>query len=255
MLFYGSTDVGMRRAVNQDNFIIKKYSDNVITAVVCDGMGGVSGGSIASAIAAESFQKELDNCESTYRLFANLSDEEMEHILISAAEEANHAVYKAGKADSSLSGMGTTLVGCIAMPRRIYTVNVGDSRMYMNAGDGMFQITHDHSYVQYLVDIGKMSKEEARASRNKNLITRAVGTERTVDVDFFITEYDRDAVLLLCSDGLTNHVEEAELETIMSGACSKEGIQGACEKLISCANSRGGTDNITAVAIAIVAEQ
>ena len=255
MLFYGSTDVGMRRAVNQDNFIIKKYSDNVITAVVCDGMGGVSGGSIASAIAAESFQKELDNCESTYRLFANLSDEEMEHILISAAEEANHAVYKAGKADSSLNGMGTTLVGCIAMPGRIYTVNVGDSRMYMNAGDGLFQITHDHSYVQYLVDMGKMSKEEARASRNKNLITRAVGTERTVDVDFFITEYDGDAVLLLCSDGLTNHVEEAELEKIMNGAYSKEGIQEACEKLISCANSRGGTDNITAVAIAIVAEQ
>lgn len=255
MLFYGSTDVGMRRAVNQDNFIIKKYSDNVITAVVCDGMGGVSGGSIASAIAAESFQKELDNCESTYRLFANLSDEEMEHILISAAEEANHAVYKAGKADSSLNGMGTTLVGCIAMPRRIYTVNVGDSRMYMNAGDGLFQITHDHSYVQYLVDMGKMSKEEARASRNKNLITRAVGTERTVDVDFFITEYDGDAVLLLCSDGLTNHVEEAKLEKIMNGAYSKEGIQEACEKLISCANSRGGTDNITAVAIAIVAEQ
>lgn len=255
MLFYGSTDVGMRRAVNQDNFIIKKYSDNVITAVVCDGMGGVSGGSIASAIAAESFQKELDNCESTYRLFANLSDEEMEHILISAAEEANHAVYKAGKADASLNGMGTTLVGCIAMPGRIYTVNVGDSRMYMNAGDGLFQITHDHSYVQYLVDMGKMSKEEARASRNKNLITRAVGTERTVDVDFFITEYDRDAVLLLCSDGLTNHVEEAELEAIMNGAYSKEGIQEACEKLISCANSRGGTDNITAVAIAIVAEQ
>ena len=255
MLFYGSTDVGMRRAVNQDNFIIKKYSDNVITAVVCDGMGGVSGGSIASAIAAESFQKELDNCESTYRLFADLGEEEIEHVLVSAAEEANYAVYKAGKADLSLNGMGTTLVGCIAMPSRIYTVNVGDSRMYMNAGDGLFQITHDHSYVQHLVDLGKMSKEEARVSRNKNLITRAIGTERTVDVDFFITEYDRDAVLLLCSDGLTNHVEEAELEKIMSGAYSREGIQEACEKMISCANSRGGTDNITAVAIAIVAEQ
>ena len=228
----------------------------MITAVVCDGMGGVSGGSIASTIAAESFQKELDNCESTYRLFANLSDEEIEHILVSAAEEANHAVYKRGKADSSLSGMGTTLVGCIAMPHRIYTVNVGDSRMYMNAGDGLIQITHDHSYVQHLVDMGKLSKEEARVSRNKNLITRAIGTDRTVDVDFFITEYDdRDAVLLLCSDGLTNHVEEAELEKIMSGACSREGIQEVCEKMISCANSRGGTDNITAVAIAIVAEQ
>lgn len=254
MLFYGSTDVGMKRAVNQDNFIIRKYSDDVITAVVCDGMGGTSGGNIASVIAAESFQKELDNCESTYRLFAGLGDEEIEHILTSAAEEANLAVYKAGKADISLNGMGTTLVGCLATPNRIYTVNVGDSRMYMDAGEGLFQVTHDHSYVQYLVDIGEISKEEARVSRRKNLIMRAIGTERTVNVDFFVTEYDGSAVLLLCSDGLTNHVEEAEIERIMKSAYSEKGIQESCEKLIADANSRGGLDNITAVAISVAAK-
>ncbi|MBE6597975.1 MAG: Stp1/IreP family PP2C-type Ser/Thr phosphatase [Ruminococcaceae bacterium] len=255
MLFYGSTDVGMRRAVNQDNFIIRKYSDDVIFAVVCDGMGGAAGGSIASRTAAEAFCRELEAAETTYPLFSDLGEEEIAHILVSAAEEANHAVYKMAQDDEELSGMGTTLVGCLAVPGRIYTVNVGDSRMYMDKGDGMFQVTRDHSYVQYLVDMGKLSKEEARASKKKNIITRAVGTERTVEVDFFVTEYDGNAVMLLCSDGLTNHVEEAELEVILRGADSEEGIQKACEEMISCANSRGGTDNITAVVIVQAKEE
>ncbi len=250
MFFHGCTDVGLRRAENQDNFIIKKYSDEVIAAVVCDGMGGVFGGSIASSIAAEAFQSQLDNCEATYRLFAHLSDEEIEHILLSAAEEANYAVYKAGQADMNLSGMGTTLVGCIAMPHKIYTVNVGDSRMYMDAGDGLFQITHDHSVVQYLMDTGALSKEEARKSRRRNVITRAVGTDRTVDADFFITEYDDGAVVLLCSDGLTNHVEETDLGRIINKAYSETGVVSACDELIASANRGGGTDNITAVVMA-----
>lgn len=254
MLFYGSTDVGRRRAENQDNFVIRKYSDDVVSAVVCDGMGGAAGGSVASAIAVETFQKELDGCESTYPLFENLTDEEIEHILVSAAEEANSAVYKAGRANPSLNGMGTTLVGCIATPKRIFTVNVGDSRMYMETGDGIFQVTHDHSYVQNLVDTGYMTKEEARTFKRRNVITRAVGTDRTVDVDFFITEYENDAFLLLCSDGLTNHVTEEELEEVMKGARSDEGVRETCEKLIACANSRGGTDNITVVAMACVSE-
>ena len=255
MLFYGSTDVGMRRAVNQDNFIVWKYSDEVMAAVVCDGMGGAAGGSIASAAAAETFRMELDASEKAYPLFSDLSEDSIEHILVSAAEEANHTVYKMAKNDESLSGMGTTLVGCIVMPGKIYTVNVGDSRMYMDAGDGMFQVTRDHSYVQYLVDMGKLSKEEARTSQKKNIITRAVGTEQTVDVDFFVTEYEGAAVMLLCSDGLTNHVEEAELEALLKEACSAEGIQAACEKMISSANDHGGTDNITAVAIAVQAAE
>ncbi len=251
MLFYGSTDVGMRRAVNQDNFVIKKYSDDVIMAVVCDGMGGAAGGSIASSAATAAFLRELDSAEETYPHFAGLGESEIEHILTSAAEEANHTVYKMSKEDESLSGMGTTLVGCIVMNGKIFTVNVGDSRMYLDAGTGMVQVTKDHSYVQYLVDMGKMSKEEAKASKKKNIITRAVGTERTVDVDFFVTEYNGCAAMLLCSDGLTNHVEEGELEALLREACSEEGIQGACEKMIACANERGGTDNITAVAIAV----
>jgi len=252
MLFYGSTDVGMRRAVNQDNFIIRRYSDDVIMAVVCDGMGGAAGGSVASTAAVNTFCGEIDSAETAYPLFAGLSEDQIEHILVSAAEEANHKIYKMAKQDESLNGMGTTLVSCIVMNGKIYTVNVGDSRMYLDTGDGMFQVTKDHSYVQYLVDMGKMSKEEAKASKKKNIITRAVGTERTVDVDFFVTEYDRYAAMLLCSDGLTNHVEEGELALLLGEIGSEEGIQAACEKMIARANDCGGTDNITAVAIAVV---
>ena len=255
MFFYGSTDVGMRRAVNQDNFIIRKYSDDVIFAVVCDGMGGAAGGSIASSAAVEAFCSQLDDAEATYPLFADLDEAGLEHILVGAAEEANHAVYKKAQSDEELTGMGTTLVGCIVMPGRIYTVNVGDSRMYMDKGEGMFQVTKDHSYVQYLVDIGKLSKEEAKVSKKKNIITRAVGTERTVEVDFFVTEYSGSARMLLCSDGLTNHVEEEELCELLSKACSEEGIRTACEEMISRANSLGGTDNITAVIISVAAEE
>ncbi len=255
MLFYGSTDVGMRRAVNQDNFIIRKYSDNVMFAVVCDGMGGAAGGSIASAAAVETFRRELDAAEVAYPLFDGLDTEALAHILVSAAEEANLTVYQRARSDEELSGMGTTLVGCLVLPGRICTVNVGDSRLYMDMGEGLVQITKDHSYVQYLVDMGKLTREAAKASKKKNIITRAVGTEQTVDVDFFMTEYDRETRVLLCSDGLTNHVDEESLTRMLRSAVSDEGIQAACEEMISSANAEGGTDNITAVAIAIMAEE
>ncbi len=255
MFFYGSTDVGMRRAVNQDNFIIRKYADHVMFAVVCDGMGGAAGGSIASAQAAATFRRELDAAEEAYPLFEGLEVDAIEHILVSAAEEANLAVYKMGRSEEELSGMGTTLVGCLVLPGRIYTVNVGDSRMYMDVGEGLFQVTKDHSYVQYLVDMGKLTKEEAKVSKQKNIIIRAVGTERTVDVDFFVTEYRREARMLLCSDGLTNHVDEASLEEILRRTETEEDLQEACEEMIRRANDLGGTDNITAVAIAVKADE
>ncbi len=255
MIFYGSTDVGMRRAVNQDHFIVKKYADDVLLAVVCDGMGGAAGGSVASSHAAETFLREVDGAQDAYPLFEGLDEDALAHILVSAAEEANHIVYKMAQSDEALIGMGTTLVGCLVLPGRICSVNVGDSRLYMDAGDGLVQVTKDHSYVQYLVDMGKMTREEAKASGKKNIITRAVGTERTVDVDFYVNEAEGDVKLLLCSDGLTNHVDEETLGRLLDAASSEEGIQGACEEMIAEANRGGGRDNITAVAIARLAGQ
>ncbi len=251
MVFYGKTDVGMRRAVNQDNFIIRTYSAEVLTAVVCDGMGGANGGSVASALAARAFMDVLEDRQSRFPLFADMQPEEIGDMLVEASIEANRAVYRKGSADQSLSGMGTTLVGCLVLPDTIYTINVGDSRMYLTGGDGIRQITHDHSYVQYLVDIGKLTPEEAKNSRNRNIITRAVGTERTVNADIFTTPHSscRGEYLVLCSDGLTNHVEPEEISQILRQCRQSDGdtLRLACDALVEKANERGGSDNITAV--------
>ena len=251
MVFYGKTDVGMKRAVNQDNFIIRAYSPEVLTTVVCDGMGGANGGSVASALAARAFMDVLDDRQNQFPLFRDMSEEEICDMLVEASIEANRAVYRKGNADQSLSGMGTTLVGCLVLPETIYTINVGDSRMYLTGDGTIRQVTHDHSYVQYLVDIGKLTPTEAKNSRNRNIITRAVGTERTVNADVFTTPHAdfRGEYIVLCSDGLTNHVEPEEIGAILTQCRHDDGdsVRLACEELVEKANERGGSDNITAV--------
>lgn len=255
MLFYGKTDVGRRRAVNQDNFIIRKYSDDVLAAVVCDGMGGANGGNVASSIAVDSFMKELDEYESAHPSFFGESEEDILDCLSAAVTAANRAVYKLGSSDVSLSGMGTTLVACIISGEKIYVVNVGDSRLYLAASadaDGEIeQVTHDHSYVQALIDFGTLSPEDAKHSKMKNMITRAVGTGKTVEADLFVHDMKPGTYAVLCSDGLTNHVEPEEICGIVREIGTDGTVESACEALIECANSRGGFDNITAVILSI----
>ncbi|MBE6542673.1 MAG: Stp1/IreP family PP2C-type Ser/Thr phosphatase [Ruminococcaceae bacterium] len=251
MLFYGKTDVGKKRAVNQDNFIVKKYSSDVLFAVVCDGMGGASGGNIASALAIETFSEILDECEKKHPAFFGMSEDELLNLLFEAATEANRVVYEQASDDPTLAGMGTTLVGCIISGEHSYVVNVGDSRLYVVDNGDITQVTHDHSYVQYLVDLGKLTPEEAKHSKNKNLITRAVGTEKTVGPDLFTCDVKPGVYAVLCSDGLTNHVEPEEIKDAVSAINNGQDIQSACEALIDCANSRGGLDNITAVILSI----
>ena len=253
MMFFGKTDVGRKRAVNQDNFIIRKVAEDVLIAVVCDGMGGANGGATASSIAAEAFRACLDSREAEHPAFLGVPEEDPLDLLSEAATEANREVYRMAQADDTLTGMGTTLVGCIVIGERFYAVNVGDSRLYAVRGGAVEQISHDHSYVQYLVDMGKMTPEEARHSRNKNLITRAVGTEKTVAADLFSERAEAGSRLLLCSDGLTNYVEPEEIGAMLSaaGEGSMEDLQTVCSSLIDLANERGGSDNITAVVLSI----
>lgn len=253
MLFYGKTDVGRRREMNQDNFIIRKYSDDVLAAVVCDGMGGANGGNVASSIAADSFMKELDEYESAHPSFFGESEEDILDCLSAAVTAANRAVYKLGSTEASLSGMGTTLVACIVSGEKIYIVNVGDSRLYLAAAaeDEIEQVTHDHSYVQTLIDFGTLSPEDAKHFKLKNMITRAVGTGKTVDADLFVHEMKPGTYAVLCSDGLTNHVEPEEIRDMVKEIGTNGTVESACEALIECANSRGGFDNITAVILSI----
>ncbi|MBE6724551.1 MAG: Stp1/IreP family PP2C-type Ser/Thr phosphatase [Ruminococcaceae bacterium] len=253
MLFYGKTDVGRRRAVNQDNFIIRKYAGDVLFAVVCDGMGGANGGDTASAVAVEVFREQLDRSEREHPSFFGLSGDDILDILSVGVTEANREVFRMANGDPALTGMGTTLVGCVVEGDRVYAVNVGDSRMYAVKGGEIEQVSHDHSLVQYLVDCGRMTPEEAKVSTMKNRITRAVGTERTVGADFFDLTVEIGDRLILCSDGLTNHVEPEEIRDITAGVSPHDpaSIQQAAENLIALANERGGTDNITAVILAV----
>ena len=251
MIFYGKTDVGQRRAENQDNFIIKRYADDVLFAVVCDGMGGANGGSTASAIAVKTFEEVLDRREAEHPYFFGLTEEEIFDILSEAVTEANRAVYKRGTSDEALQGMGTTLVACIISGEHGYAINVGDSRLYSAESGRIVQVTHDHSYVQYLVDIGRITPEEAKRSNIKSAITRCVGIDKTVDPDIFSYNIRPGSCAVLCSDGLTNHVEPSEIRVIVNEIGNSVDIQGACETLIDCANDRGGLDNITAVILSV----
>jgi protein phosphatase len=147
--------------------------------------------------------------------------------------------------------MGTTLVSCIICGTKAYAVNVGDSRLYLIDEKGITQITKDHSYVQFLVDLGKMSYEEARTAPNKNIITRAVGTEDDIESDFYPFLVPSGSKILLCSDGLSNQVEADEIFSIVKDISDGDEAKAACEKLISLANDRGGPDNITAVILSV----
>lgn len=263
MVFYGTTDVGKQRTANQDTFTIKEYPGGVTLAVVCDGMGGANGGATASSLAVSTF---VDHIDEYADLISEMSPEpegtredpvSIPALLENAVSAANLAVYALSVSDPELSGMGTTLVAVLARDDYVFAVNVGDSRLYLIERSGFRQITRDHSYVQHLIDLGRLSPRKARTARNKNIITRAVGTEESVRADVFRVERKPSGdggptFLLLCTDGLTNMAEPEEIAAIiaMDEVADKDSLKDSAEKLISLANDRGGADNITAVILA-----
>lgn len=253
MISLGKSDIGMKRMENQDSFLTRTYAPDIVLAVVCDGMGGVHGGREASRIAAERFGKVIDGFFAAAEEPSAVSG----HAVLSALSEgvfsANEAVLARTKEDPSLRGMGTTLVAALRVGGVAYTVNVGDSRLYLVSNGTVQQITKDHSLVQYLVDIGKLTPEEAVTAPNRNVITKAVGTGATVEPDTFVTGIGDGDVLLLCSDGLSGQVTPDDLASVLSapdGAISEEDAAARLTELIRLANDKGGPDNITAVMIA-----
>ena len=251
MQFHGKSDVGRRRMNNQDSFAVKQYKCGAVIGVVCDGMGGAHGGETASLTALGAFVETVDTLmTSLTKTGKKPGDWKIAEILMDAVRNANSTVYERAKEDSSLEGMGTTLVSSLVFDNKIYTVNVGDSRMYLVDADKIVQVTHDHSYVQYLVDIGKMTADEAESSANKNIITRAIGTEEEIEPDIYLTEISPAEAglihVLLCTDGLTNHVTKENICTIINS-----GGDSAVDALIDAANKNGGSDNVTAVLISL----
>ena len=246
MKSFGLTDKGAVRKDNQDSFIIEKCdAADCVIAVLCDGMGGAKAGGLASRISNKEFVTYVYE-----KLTAGRKKPELQKLLKDACKRANGVAYEYSQFDEDYNGMGTTLVGgVIRNGGKGYIINVGDSRAYkLSPKEGTItQLTKDHSLVQLLVDSGAITPEQAKTHPQKNVITRALGTAPTVEADIFAIELEADEVLLLCSDGLTNTLEEAE---ILEAAREDADVEALCRLLMNKALSRGARDNVTVVAVA-----
>lgn len=233
MNIWGITDRGKVRKQNQDAFY--QWSNGVIgCALVCDGMGGALSGNIASAMAAQRFAEVISAAKGA-----------PEQRMVQAVEEANTAVYNRSRQGSDCWGMGTTLVAAMTSEQEAHIINVGDSRCYHISGDQIWQVTRDHSLVEELVELGRITPEEAREHPNRNIITRALGTEATVQGDLYQEKLHPGDRLLLCSDGLSNEVTSREMLELMKDGTPKE----CCGRLLKLALERGAPDNVTAVIV------
>jgi len=235
------TDKGKVRASNQDAYAVGEFPDEVAWAVVCDGMGGAAGGNIASALAVKVIS---DKINASYR--EKMSPSSIKNMLDSALIAANIEVYDMADTKPELRGMGTTVVCAVVKNSCAYIAHAGDSRAYIFNKDNLSQVTTDHSFVQDLVNKGKITAEEAQNHPNKNLITRAIGVDKSIEIDFDEVEMADDDVLIICTDGLSNYVSDME----MINEVSDGRYYAFADRLVKKANNNGGGDNITVVAIA-----
>lgn len=241
MKIVAKTDKGRVRDNNQDAYAVGEFSDGVVWAVVCDGMGGAAGGNIASALAVKVIS---DKINASYR--DNMRDSSIQNMLDSALAAANIEVYDFAEANAELRGMGTTVVCAIVRDNQAFIAHAGDSRAYIiNSDNTSRQITVDHSYVQDLLSSGRITSEEAVNHPKKNIITRAVGVDKNIKIDFDQIDLDEGDTVLLCTDGLSNYVSDDEMLEIMS-----DGKHYAfADRFVTRANENGGGDNITVVII------
>ena len=241
MEYWGLSDIGRVRAQNQDAFRIEELDRHTILAVVCDGMGGAKSGNIASRLAIDVFVGEVKNSWK-----ASMTQEQTEQLLENAVKLANFTVYDQARQFEDFAGMGTTLVAALLSGKNATIVNVGDSRCYHITRSDIRRITVDHSVVQMMVDRGELTAEEARSYPGRNYITRAVGTEPTVQSDLFAIRVERGDTLLLSSDGLHNEVDDQEiLFEVVHGVNN----DNCCQRLLDIANMRGSPDNVTSVLV------
>ena len=238
MKYFGLSNKGMVRGSNEDFFHVPKNDDDLMFFIVADGMGGENAGEVASCLAVSSAAVHI------YQRFEGEND--MPLLLRQALNNANKAVYETSKSDADYRSMGTTMVCAIIKDDLVYVANVGDSRCYIVTHNTLEQISVDHSFVQEMVDKGLLTVDEAENHPNKNLITRAIGTERFVNVDVFSKSWKKGDKLLLASDGLTGMVSADKITKIIN---ENPDCEKAVRLLIDSANEAGGRDNITAVLI------
>lgn len=232
MKTFSKIDIGRKRAVNQDYvFVSDKPLGNLPNLlVVADGMGGHKAGDFASRLAVQSLREALEA----------KAEGSPEAMFRKAIQFANQKLIEASKQDARLEGMGTTLVVATVIEQTLYFANIGDSRLYL-LSDGMKQLSKDHSFVQEMVRLGGINAEDAKHHPDKNIITRAVGAREKVDIDFFEYRLKKGDTILMCTDGLSNMIEDEEMFRIVK---SSRDIVEAVERLVEKANENGGNDNI-----------
>ena len=240
MRAFAKTDVGKAREMNQDYYCIPSSENDLQLYILADGMGGYNGGEIASRLAAETtknyIQNNFDKIEHDKEAILKLVKDAMEY--------ANMVVYEESKKEQKLQGMGTTLDVCFIYNNKIYIGHVGDSRIYLIKKDIARKITKDHIYVQQLVEDKKITREEAEHHPKKNMLLKALGCTSYVEPDIRARNLEKDDMLLMCSDGLTNMVEENKIYEVV-----RENKEKAPEILVNLANNAGGYDNITVITI------
>ncbi|MCR5800915.1 MAG: Stp1/IreP family PP2C-type Ser/Thr phosphatase [Lachnospiraceae bacterium] len=238
MKTFSKSDIGKKRKVNQDSVFTSEVAVGGLPDlfIVADGMGGHAAGDFASKTAVETMVETIMGCDGS----------DPKDILAKGIAAANETVYRKSSEDKALEGMGTTLVASCVMDGILYVANVGDSRLYLLRDDEIRQVTMDHSLVEEMVRKGIIARESARNHPDKNKITRAVGVADTVEPDYFTVDLEDGDYVLMCTDGLTNMLEDSKIRTVISAA---RDIPDAAIKLVDTANARGGRDNISVVLI------
>ncbi len=238
MIITGKTDVGAVRSKNEDAFDYGILPDGTAWSVVCDGMGGVHGGKVASTAAIEMVSEKIRKCYNP-----SMSVSSLENLLLSSITTANVNVFDRGIYDNSLKGMGTTIVSAVIKNNEACIAHVGDSRAYIIRGNTIEQVTKDHSLVQEMLDKGQITKSEFENTPIKNIITRAMGVDESIDIDFDYVCINENDALILCTDGLSGLVSDKRILEIYQTT----DFDSLAQRYIDEANNNGGNDNITVV--------
>lgn len=241
-LFLASrSDIGRKRDENQDRVRCGFLGENISLSVVCDGMGGALSGGVASEEAINIIYQRIS---AGFRPEADPNS--IRNLMLTAVHAANTIVYEKSKEDIEKNGMGTTCVAALVCGKHCYVVNVGDSRCYLMTEGKIMQVTTDHTYVRMLYEQGLIAEDEMKTHQMRSVITRAVGVEADLEVDYFEFEPEGNFTLLLCSDGLSNYCSNE----IIYGFVFGKNLDHAVTDLINYANEQGGRDNITAALVA-----
>ena len=230
MIAGGCTLNGTKHQKNQDNFLIKS-ADDISIFVVADGMGGHASGDVASALAIDVIKKEL----------RDFSDK----AIFSSVQKANKKIISKSNTKDEYKGMGTTLAMCVIKGNELFISHIGDSRVYIDKGDGDIFVTKDHSIVQQMVDRGEISDSEAKEHKMKNVITRALGVEEDAEIETEFTDLTEITVIVICSDGVSNVMENEQILKIAKDNPPQEASEMLCKN----AKNLGSTDDITAIVV------